>query len=336
MTTLSKLASDAIARRGGNYQGVDAGARAPLLLSTGVVSVPNTNTNADSNVNPSSQQLIPPYRSPYLVREIRFTVSAPATGFSNSYAIQQFLEVELQLGELDITKGHVPICNLCPAVQLSAEISPGGPRYYSSTQTSIYSMFRWVLPKPMYVQPGNGISASYRYPFELENYGLATLFVEMSVVGEMLPAGTPEPDFSCVPYVSAYQNKGVADSSSQAFNLPNPWADKNLYMQRLIGRAGASGGPGFGPESVYGLGTTLSTFASIAITDQDRFPITPAAGIIFGECFDARTKSLEHRRIVPPNGWLQVHIINNNQNSISDYPSYLWISAIGYRKERLT
>jgi hypothetical protein len=332
--TLAHLASNAARQKVGKSVGTLQDGRAPILLTTGVLSL----ASGAVAVAPTSQ-LVPPYRSPYLIRELRFTAQSPVSteNFQN-YNLTTFpayfLQAQLAVGRTALTKNFVPICNLAPSVQSIAEASVGGYNYDSSgTQGNyLYSMFRWVFPQPMYVQPGDGLIASFQRISTDNIPGNCT--IECAVVGEILPYGQPEPAYTCAPYVAAYNNYETAFANSQAFDLPNPWPDKEFYLQRLIGRFwnqvnGNSPNP---PSFVVGNNETESGTASalITITDEDRFPITPAGGLYFGECFDVRTHALEHRRVMPPAGWLQ---LNFNQAYTSEV-SY-WVSMVGWRKERL-
>ena len=332
MSATTIIQNRQIQAAGGHANPLVQGARTPILLSSGMVGI------AQGGVSiPNMQQLIPPYRAPYIIREIRFTAQSPqSTGLSFvNTDLQQFLLVQLALGENAITKNFIPICSFCPAVQLRAESAYGGTSYYGTTACRDYAMFRWVLPRPMYVQAGNGIQGSFQ---RQANDGTTAgytgnAYLEMSIVGEILPAGTKPPAYSCIPYVAAYQNFKAGFSNSQAFDLPNPWPDRDWNVQRLIGRYYtqlSSGG-----QVISSVSPDISTTSmNVILTDQDRFPITPAAGVRFTEAFDARTKTLEHRAIIPPKGWIQVNFSPPSTSTESN--NVYWISAIGWRKEALT
>jgi hypothetical protein len=69
--------------------------------------------------------------------------------------------------------------------------------------------------------------------------------------------------------------------------------------------------------------------ALVRIMDSERYPIIQSGEARFGEVFDARTGSLEHRRDIPPKGWYQVQFNN------ADTSKVYFISLIGWREENL-
>jgi hypothetical protein len=317
-----------------------------VILSSGQLAL----TDGGSAIAPSSQ-LIPPFRRPYLIHEVRFTAKSRqigvAVGVPTPTDAQMFYQVKLTLGaQHGLTDGFVPISILAPSVQTAAEemsaaqgISAGQAKYQYG------SMLRWKLPRPMYVGAGSGLQAQFQRPVDS---GGGTGSIEMVVVGEVLPDGYPAPRTSLVPWVGTYSNPKLAASQSSALNLQNPFNDRNLYLQRLIGRAYMDAGTGFyfsaalnftEGEASYtfpygsinppfsGMTLTVNPHALVALMDQDRNPITPVEGLAFGEAFDARTHALRHERPLGPKEYLQARFWSGPNDQV------YWIGMIGWREE---
>jgi hypothetical protein len=298
--------------------------------------------------------LVPPFRRDYLIRELRFvlqsnTFNAKNSGSSNKpnqhfevVDTQQFYQTKLSVGgKWAITDGFIPVCSLCPSVQLAAEEIAG---INDGTDPIIsYSCFRWILPKPMYVESGNGILASFSRIDSLSGGGIGNLngAAEIAVIGETCPDDYKRPSTSCVPYAQAYSNNNLLASTNQALSIQNPFNDRVLHMQRFIGRyyrdlsalGGGSATPGWFQSNLNGTG---SNDAQIGITDSDRFPISGSDGTTrFGRVFDVRTHSLEHRRDLQPKGYFQVKFLNGGNDSNGN-PAVYWVSAIGWRDESVS
>lgn len=272
----------------------------------------------------NSGQLIPPWRRPYLIKEIRFVASAYPAVISLLTEAQNMYAVKMSLGNFGITNGYEPIGSFCPSVQQLANTS-GYQGALTTLNPSSYSMNRWVLPRPMYVQAGDGIQASFKRFVDGSTFAGS---VEMAIVGELVPDGSSPPKTSCIPWISTYANNKVASSMSQALNLQNPFNDRNLNMQRFVGKFFYDQGSG-NLLSATGSTQTGAGDAMVRLTDSDRFAITPAGQLRFGEAFDVRSNVLEHRRILPPKGWFQVQFNQANVNSI------YFLSMIGWREEAL-
>ncbi|MHB8734280.1 MAG: hypothetical protein ACYC6M_03150 [Terriglobales bacterium] len=260
----------------------------------------------------NSAQLAPPFRLPYLIRELRFMCYMANLAGS---AAATFQKVQLAVGDRYITRGLVPIGMMCPQVQAATD------QNFILGVDQPAGLFRWIFPKPMYCRAGEGITAFGQNSFTPSS---KTVTMEIAVVGEVLPEGSPVPKTTCVPYVSAYTTDGVTPSAaSDQIPFRSPWPDKILHMQRFMGR-------GYVTEAGRwnSITSTLSTSPLVVLVDsEDRTSITPPTGALFGEAFDARTSCLEHRRPLLPKGWFQASLQNIPANS------NWWISMIGHREE---
>jgi hypothetical protein len=266
-------------------------------------------------INFNSQLLAPPFRMPYLIRELRFYGTFPTR--NAGVAAVAFQHVKLSMGHKDLTRDFMPIGLLCPAVQKATD---------EAGNVYPYSVFRWVLPKPMYCRAGEGIDASVHNVFNLLTGN--TLTLELSVVGEVLPPGAPVPKTTSIPFASVYSTGGNSPyAASDGVSLRNPWMDKILHMQRFLGN-----GYIIGAGSTWRDANVADTSSPIVILvdSEDRTGILPSPGVLFGEGFDARTRCLEHRRPLKPKGWFQATLTN-----ISSQRTY-YISMIGHREEAIS
>jgi len=264
----------------------------------------------------SSQLLAPPFRTPYLIREIRFFSFVKSTGGGGA-ASAKYLQVNLSVGHRALTNGFVPLSLLCPQVQLATDETSS----IIHLATSSIGYYRWILPRPMYCRPGEGLEGSV-----LTANGSTAQQVEVSVVGEVLPAGAPVPKTSAVPYASAYSTTSSASVSAGASNslqLQNPWTDRILNMQRFVGRGYLNSAGAWTDADITDANSPLVSLSDWTAQTQ----ILPVQGVRFGEAFDARTSCLEHRRPLQPKGFFAARLWNIPANSV------YWISMIGWREE---
>lgn len=276
-----------------------------------------------SVVKANSQQLVPPFRTPYLIKEIRFFSSLYGVS-STSY---KFNEVNISVGHRSLTYGFTPICMLCPMVQLATDEAT---TVIGTFGNSPLGMFRWVLPKPMYVRAGDGLEVLVRNFQQTSSPNNAPL--EIIVVGEVLPPNAPVPETTCIPWVSNYKATGQTNgifgaSASTSLELYNPWPDKILNMQRFIGR-------GFLQTATTTIQDPNYFSTVVSMKDSDKQAILPVEGVFFEEAFDVRTGCLEHRRPLAPKGYFSANLWNIY--TASTYTTYYHISMIGWREESIT
>lgn len=286
--------------------------------------------NSLTAVQLDSKKLVPPFRSPYLIKEIRFYVTILASFGSVVFSDAAFEQVKISLGHRDLTRGFVPIGSLCPIVQQATD--------QSGTVGALYGLFRWVLPKPVYARDGEGIEVSVQSI--IASAVGATETFEVAVVGEVLPPDAPVPATSCIPYAAAWASvtnatvgslavATVPAAASGAVDLQNPWMDKTIHMQRFIGRGYLDEGSGeLSAADMVDLNAPIVTLFDSA--GHDRTSILPANGVLFGEAFDVRTGCLEHRRPLEPKGFFQANLYNIQAHEV------YWISMIGWREEAVT
>ena len=270
----------------------------------------------------SSQLIAPPFRMPYLIKEIRFLSQMTGAGT----AAQKFQQVYLTKGHALLTAAFMPVGMLCPVVQRATD--GGSFNVALIGGAAAQSMLRWVLPRPMYCRAGEGIEASAQNVFTPSSVSLS---MEISIVGEVLPPGAPVPKTSCVPFAMAYSTAGATPAAATSgYALRNIWTDKTLHMQRFIGRGYALSNSKWvdAADSGYTVGTSAPI---VTLVDSEaRTSILPPMGVYFGEAFDDRTKCLEHRRPLPPKGWFQASFQN-----IPATATY-WLSMIGHREEAIS
>lgn len=288
----------------------------PFCLGSGTLVVPSSKGPVKFN----SQQTIPSFRRPYLIREIRFRGEASGGGGGSPSWFQWAIRVRLMAGAKAITYDHVPIGNFCPQIQHTQEVVVA---VYGSNPYQDANL-RWVLPVPLYMQPGEGIIGEAI----LADGDTAPENIEMAVVGEVLPDGFQIPKTQKVPYVNTFSSLAIANNQSDSIRFQNPFSDKPLYLQRLIGRWTND----TALENNNGLPLVSPTSPIVSLYDSEGVDILPRSGVRFGEAFDARTNVLQCERVLAPKDYLTAIIsqgltLNSNLN--------LYISMIGWREENI-
>ncbi len=165
-----------------------------------------------------------PFGNPMWIDEIRIrlpnsTGDSAATGWSN-------LALELKLGNLNLTKGYVPL-SLFGKVLNSDALSEEYP-----------GMFVWKLPKPLFIPAREFLRPTmYLTPYT----GAPATTITIAYVCRPLPKGTPTPSTLQLPWVSYFTPPVIATGSedrsdeSTPADLYNPW-DEDLHVQRFLGR----------------------------------------------------------------------------------------------------
>ncbi len=212
-----------------------------------------------------SRRLVNTYRVPIEVTELRWVVknrTVSALGILGSN-LGLLLAARVWSGHDKITGDNpAPLAAFGPPIQAcrfgggaagvalfsNGEIEPptvipalGG----AVTMISAFH-FRWVLPRPMVLPPGEAVLAQ----LEANDLGAGipaiagapfTADVTFSVVGRYM--ATPVPRTRWVPYLSAYQWRQIVTGAVAAPEarhpqriFQSPWPGKTLHVQRFLGR----------------------------------------------------------------------------------------------------
>lgn len=216
----------------------------PIVLSASV------NLAAGASGSPNLQKLIPPMNRPMLVSDISFTVrTGSSTFFVGSSADFQFggiILANLYAGRMALTRGFVPVTNFAPLYSRNYDRS--NPFFNNvlsdalvTSQGEFYNHWRWPLPKPMYLGPGEGINPTFQRSTIFDSLLAASIVsgtfqVTISVHGSLL--FEPKSGKRQVPFVSSFTptallaNGGYAQGDEH--DLSNT-TDKPIYMQRFVG-----------------------------------------------------------------------------------------------------
>ncbi len=235
------------------------------------------------------------FRVPLTVREILFTVqalpdAAPAANVA-LWNLGGLLQARLATSGRALTNGFVPVWAMCPPLVgmmrslnlVTGAYQAGSPTEYQTsetrrtvdynagnTQIGMGSYFRWVLPQPLVLAPGQAVTGDLRIdPTHLPSNGFkgvtsldvqATVSLVGAFTAEAPAAMRPVPYASCAIFAPG----GPPDNGSA--DLGNPFAVP-LSVQRLTGRwHRAVAAEGVSDDSVRMKYTALTTLDSRRIT----------------------------------------------------------------------
>jgi hypothetical protein len=216
----------------------------PLLLSASV-----SIGSGGSSPPPNSALLTAPFRRASLIDEIRWCVSIPTPNDAQS-ALGGSITCKLQLGRLGLTSdktsgGFIPIGNFGTMLQDPTFVD----NIFDAQYINSIMNFRWRLPHPLYVAPGNVVIPSYIRGLDPV---AANAAVSIAYAGRLLHPQEPQPNVIDVPYVALISvpptgtgtggaggtpGGGPATYQSSDVELSNPFDGvTELEVQRFIGR----------------------------------------------------------------------------------------------------
>jgi hypothetical protein len=247
-----------------------------------------------------------PQKRPMFVREIVFHASIPVTCGDFGGIVW----AKLQAGRHALTNQFVPIWNFAPPYDryYNALNNLGQAGARAAQVTTSYTVYRWILPKPLYVGAGGGIHCGFHRPRRFDsnfNAGVtgATITARCCVIGEL--AVGKQPDEIDVPYVSAFVAMDQAGtvllkSGEQDFkNL----LDKPLVTQRFVGALlGNTEGRNSPPTRYYNLSSVNEV--RVGILDQYNRHVTAAptrSDVNWESIFHPQHPAWTIRQILTPN-----------------------------------
>jgi hypothetical protein len=169
----------------------------PLLMQTTIG--PFASIGAGGSAAPLS--IYNPNKTAMLIDQLRFSFRDPNASTGLSSADLCYLQVEVLLGSIPLTKQFVTLGALAPRYAgASAEdinaLGPGGD-----------AGLTWHLPKPLYVPPLVQVTVNVRrQPIIPNDTGIGTVSVlNVTVVGRSLPTHFPIPGEIEIPWVTETQ-----------------------------------------------------------------------------------------------------------------------------------
>jgi hypothetical protein len=242
------------------------------------------------------------YRSPLLIEEIRFEVTARLTTETPPFVanLGGSISCSLKVGRYEMTLNgqFVPVWCFGPSTQGLAEYSAQGVSGDSWVMTSY---FRWRLPKPLWVHKGSAVLASFQRvavdAIQLINPALPVT-ARISYAGRAIPGDVPEPQTFEVPYVSTFiDTAGASTGWSKELDLANVMQHANLRVQRFTGRIRKLFGAA--PRFEYDL-LTNNGLNDVRISLRDSLGYILCDNVPFNEVFDVfRREWLVNRDLDP-------------------------------------
>lgn len=299
----------------------------PPLLLQAQVAVPVGGGSA-SLVDPT--KLENPFGAPMWLDEVRFRIPTEANG--NAGEGWSSFSVKLQLGNLPLTNGHVPIGLFGKVLNDSAT---------AEFTTPGVGTYTWKLPKPLYIGPREFLRPTVYF----QTYaGAVAKTVTVLYACRPLSKGTPPPRTLQVPWLTyflpSFLATGGADQVDQSTpsDLYNPW-DQDLHVQRFMGRFMGQGTSGEGATNMglasatVNLATGLISYGTL-VSAQDSFNnILVRDRTPFAHVFDAVDRAWTVNCVLPPKGFY----LFNTERLWSGYAqtpitATVGISMVGWRE----
>lgn len=277
-----------------------------------------------------------PQLRPMLVREIVFSASIPTSVGDFGPIVQ----ARLLAGRLTITDGFVPISNFGPTYDRfyndSNALGLSGAQ--SAGVTTTYSVYRWVLPQPLYVGAGGGIHATFFRTAQFDSsftaaVTSASITARCTVIGSIVKG--PAPSEIDVPYAAAFvaATSGLRARKSLEDDLKNV-TDKPVTTQRFVGTLlSTAGAPASTPSRIYNL--SASNDFRVQIVDPHGNTLTSAPttpDVNWESIFHPQHPAWTIRQVLEPGKRYSVTL---SKTPTLQYPGVPMVSVIGSRKEHI-
>ncbi len=136
-----------------------------------------------------------PHDAPMLINEIKFSLFTSDSTAPSGMSVA----VKLDLGQIPITNGHVPIGLLCRVDNTVAEYQNSNTfRYFSG-------IFKWKLARPIFVPPGGVIQPHFQHT---SFPGNGNVTARISYGGRAMPVGF-RPKRIFIPYAASFVSKNI-------------------------------------------------------------------------------------------------------------------------------
>ncbi len=290
-----------------SFQGVS-----PVLLSS------ECDVLALNSAIPDSGRLSYPFRKAIVIEEIRWTLRLTSATRRNLGAI---VSTKLAVGERYLMRDAVPIW-LLGTLMTRQEEEDGD--FTMLTPRVMYCHYRWRLPEPLYLAPGEVLESSFSRGAD----GFGSINVQVSYVGRTVAPNQKQPKIIPVPYAAPFVTTiGQTYQQSNENHLFNPFS-KPLRVQRLTGRV-LSFVAGNTCLMVQAL-TPAVPGGSVTILMNDSWGgkmVNNNTGI--SDVFDCLRGAWTVDTMMPPKGVYEARIWN------LDAAQQVHIAVIGVREEQL-
>jgi len=286
-------------------------------------------------------------RRPMLVKDISFIIRSPSvdpTVLQNTFTTltqAQFghiIRVRMRVGANDITNGFVPLVSFGPTYNTyyDAPSTLGfGTTYLVSTlvagKAEAYNHWRWILPRPMYIAPGEGLQIQFFRSAALDptmNVALVngSFNVRAMALGELLP----KPLTGCtrsIPYVSAFVTESNRQSGETDLKniLPTP-----ITLQRFVGQNTIMVTTVQNPTKRLPQITDL-TSNTLQLDGSDGYAITCGGFVTWRNLFPYQHPVWTFRRVLNPNELIKAKFSASPSN-INAFA----LSIVGHREEPIS
>lgn len=286
------------------------------------------------------------YRTPYYIDEIRMT------SWFDSFLTSGGTPDPYSQGTAPQTLGYATkFLFRVGAHKISDEPIPMGsygPNYngtalgeiYSNGQGRFGSSQRWLLPKPLLMQPGDVILATVFRDASAGSAVAVDANATVTYVGRALPPGAKTPLVRNVPWVAKYEHAFSQSYSRTGVNGKNPFQNpftNPLTVHRLTGKVANIRSDQARPTS----GSFLSNFGPVMLPvtgvadlacymeDSQGYKITRAFTSV-GAIFDTGRNAWTYNRAIGPREQIDMQFqLNGATDSITAFV----VGLIGHREE---
>jgi len=256
----------------------------------------------------NTQALQAGYRTPYYIDEIRMTAfTGESAGSAAVTALAYSLRAKFQTGRHAFSKGPIPLSLYAPVFLRAG--------YATSYLNGIFAFFRgvvevrWVLPKPLYMEPGDVIQC-YLERSNQFNTGpqYASNNFNVTYVGRAIAPGKKPPPCKYVPWVAFYDHPTTVASgySNAGESFRNPFTiplNVHRFTQQTYVEVNTTPGQflqwegGRGPTNPSSFGET--SFTQIRLYDSLGYAIVKEFAPI-GEVMDLARQAWTFSRPIGP------------------------------------
>lgn len=167
---------------------------------------------------------------------LRTVIGCPSAGTPQAFAYNLNGIMALQLAKDDdlITRGFVPVWHLCKSDNNAADLASGAIGILGNTAESPTTSATWNFSSPIYLKPGESISASAMHTGVLS----AALNISLSFFGRRVQSR--QPNSHRLPYVFYWTSKAFAATDNLIDTTPGGALkndlDRDLVVERITGR----------------------------------------------------------------------------------------------------
>jgi hypothetical protein len=292
-----------------------------------------------------SQALQSGYRTPYWIDEIRMQVYMTNAGALGSIqGVSKAVSFQFRTGSYAFSLTPIPMGLYAPIYYgFERTANPDEDLYaqYSDNTVRRGCDARWVLPKPLWMEPGDVIQCFVQRDPTIASDGSLAFSGDVAYVGRACAPGARAPIARYVPW-AAYFSYPFADASYRqtTTEFRNPF-NKPLMIHRLIGKTGdggADGGNYLLPRLTGGVNLQYmlpasgnDAYTAIRISDSLGYAIVPTFTPV-GNVFDTERNTWTFSRPIGPREQLDMQFRREGtDNPVAGYT--FDVSMLAYREE---